>query len=221
MPTTMIASILRPLTKLCFVLGSNKKFIVYGNSRLVQVEQTHSSNRKWLDDEAIDGHVILIVGTQSRQQKFHRTTLFLNPAACHHRQSTDLSFNASGCFTTRAMGSAGWDDPSIVHYYVCSLDFAVDILSLAQEKGCAGRRETAMGNDDIYYCIASLESYLYLLRRIEFDDPSSDGSVNPEDERLLDKLISKKYFKTYQLQRLSKVLKLLVFPTECQQCTLE
>jgi hypothetical protein len=217
MPTTMIASILRPLTKSCFGVGSNKKFIVYGNSRL-QVEQTHSSYRKWLDDEALDDDVILIVGTQSREQKFHQTTLFLNPAACH-RQSTDLSFNARGCFTTRAMGSAGWDDPSI--HYICSVDFPVDILSLAQEKGRAGRRATAMGKDDIYYCVASLESYLYLLRRIEFDDPSSDGSVNPEDERLFDKFISKKDFKTYQLQRLSKVLKLLVLPTECQQCTLE
>jgi hypothetical protein len=105
MPTTMIASILWPLTKWYFGVGSNKKFIVYGNSSL-QVEQTHSSYRKWLDDEGINGDVILIVGTQSHQQKFHQTTLFLNPAACH-RQSTDLSFNARGCFTTRAMGSAG------------------------------------------------------------------------------------------------------------------
>ena len=65
MPTTMVSSILRPLTKSCFVEGgSMKKFIVYGNSRR-QVEQSHASYRKWMDAEAIDKDVILIVGTQS------------------------------------------------------------------------------------------------------------------------------------------------------------
>jgi hypothetical protein len=61
-----------------------------------------------MEAEAIDKDVILIVGTQSREQKFHQTTLFLNPSSTY--QSTNLSFDARGCFTTRAMGSAGWDD---------------------------------------------------------------------------------------------------------------
>jgi superfamily II DNA helicase RecQ len=45
MPTTMVSSILCPLTKSCFAEGSRKKFIVYGNSRR-QVEQSHASYRK-------------------------------------------------------------------------------------------------------------------------------------------------------------------------------
>jgi superfamily II DNA helicase RecQ len=221
MPTTMVSHILRSMTKKCFTEGSSaKKFIVYSNSRR-QVEQCHSSYRKWMDSQSIDDDVILIVGTQSREQKFHRTTLFLNPSACH--QSAVLDFNAKGCFTTRAMGSAGWDDPTI--HYVCSIDFPVDMLSIAQEKGRAGRRFTTIGNDDTYYCVASLESYLYLLRRIEFDIDDSTSShaatVDPEDARVFDRFISKGDYKTYQLARLSKVVRLFVLPTECQQCTLE
>jgi hypothetical protein len=122
------------------------------------------------------------------------------------------------------MGSAGWNDSSI--HFVCSIDFPVDILSVAQEKGRAGRRATANGEDDVYHCVASLESYLYLLRRIEFQNENTPGSstassVPDDDTRAFDRFISQKDFRIYQLERLSKVIQLLVLPVECQQCALE
>jgi hypothetical protein len=120
------------------------------------------------------------------------------------------------------MGSAGWDDPMI--HYVLSIDFPVDVLSIAQEKGRAGRRPSNVSgtNDDTYYCVASLESYLYLLRRIAFDhEDDSTGSGDPEDSHVFDRFISKTAFKSYQLSRLSKVLDIFVLPIECQQCALE
>jgi hypothetical protein len=104
-------------------------------------------------------HQKKIFDVQSREQTFHRTTHFLNLSACH--QSTVLDFNAKVCFTMQAMGSAGWDDSTI--RYVCSIDFPFDMLSI-KAQGRAGRCFTTIGNDNTYYCVASLESYLYLLR---------------------------------------------------------
>ena len=160
--------------------------------------------------ETIDEDVILIVGSQSRDQKFHPTTLFLNPSACHQSTLNDTlsPFNARGCFTTRHMGSAGWDDSSI--HFVCSIDFTVDFLSVVQEKGRSGRRATTNGEDDVYHCVASLEAYLYLLRRIEFDNDDTPGSstassIPDDDACAFDRFISKKDFRIYQLERLSKV----------------
>lgn len=84
--------------------------------------------------------------------RWHQCHVFLNPCAICGLVAT--IFNTRGCFNTRAMGSAGWDDSWI--HYICSINFPTNILPISQEKGCVGRCPGANGSNYIYHCCTSL-----------------------------------------------------------------
>jgi hypothetical protein len=112
--------------------------------------------------------------------------------------------------TTRALGSAGWDSSRITSVF--SVDYPTNLLSIVQEKGCAGP------NTDSYLVIASLEeSYVHLLGWI-YKDPTG---TDPEDFTLFDKLLPLEAYHRIQSKQLLQVLSVLVLPHECQHIMVE
>jgi len=192
--------------------SERKQWILYSNSRF-RLEKAYEQLQQFLDSTDLPGDVILIVGTQSKEVKFHRTGLFLDQQ--HEDQSTTLDYDPIGCLTTRSLGAAGWDDPRI--HAVFSLDFPTDLLSISQEKGRAGRRLDASPATDKYHVSASLESVVYLLHRIL----RSDTTISKDDYAAFDQQLPRAEYQELQLQQLHDVLDLFVLPFECQHCTLE
>jgi superfamily II DNA helicase RecQ len=189
------------------------QFIVYSNSR-VKVETWHEKLGELTDEEDLRGDIVLITGPMSRDQKFHRTQLFLRS---HLLSEDQAEYNAIGCLCPRALGSAGWDSSFI--RLVCSMDFPTDILSLVQEKGRTGRHVNGLSSNDSYLIVASFEVYCSLLLRIL--KPLPDDSFTSDEYEAFQQIISYTAYQHQQVSQLHEVIRLLVLPRECQQVTLE
>jgi hypothetical protein len=181
LPSNRAMGTFSPLIKDVMACNGTQQCIVYSNSR-AKLVNIHNALHVALDAQhhLHRCDVVLITGPQSKEQKFHRTKLFLG---YDNSSIDDNAFNAICCMTTRALGSAGWDSARIRKVF--SFDFPIDILSIVQEKGRSGRCSGAGPLVDLYFVIASLESYLYLLHRIERDPTGHD----PEDYALFDSLM--------------------------------
>ena len=105
----------RAFTSIISSLASNK-FIVYGNSR-DKILNKYKRFREWLDTNNPDLDLISIVGTNRREVKFHRTTLFLaDGKSCNNNNNMnkdDKIYYPQSFFTTRSLGSARWDSEAI------------------------------------------------------------------------------------------------------------
>ena len=86
---------------------------------------------------------------------------------------------------TSGVGNAGIDSPDIRSVY--RIDFPPSLLDLVQERGRAGRRSGAISADYNYHVCISIESFLYLFKRIL----NPDEKVNQESyrQRQIDDLI--------------------------------
>jgi hypothetical protein len=189
------------------------RFIYYSNSML-SVERASVGIRSYLDASLFHhSDLVTIVGPYSREQKFHRTQLFLNPQSL---SGSIGDFKAVGCATTRALGAAGWDSDSI--HLVFSSDMPTSLLSVLQEKGRAGRRADADGTQDVYHVCFDLDHYLYLVRRV-CAGLSTSNDVDLSDFSSLSTTIDE--YIALQLQDFQEVLEFFLMPGECQHSILQ
>jgi hypothetical protein len=193
------------------LLLARQQFIYYSNRR-VNVERASKGIRSHLDASDHDGDIVTIIGPFSRDQKFHRTQLFLNPSSLTGDIGT---FKAVGCVTTRSLGAAGWDSDLI--HLVFSSDMVTSLLSVLQEKGRAGRRVGADGSDDTYFVGFDLDDYLYLVKRACAGEASTDVAL--ADFASLDTTLPE--YTKLQLADYMEVLNFFILPSECQHSTLE
>ena len=212
----------RALTSNTSSLGSNK-FIVYANSR-EKIINKYKSFREWLDKNNPDLDLISIVGTNRREVKFHRTTLFLGDGTSCNSNNNDTHkddniYHPQGCFTTRSLGSAGWDSKAI--RFVFSVDLPTDILSVLQEKGRCGRYKDADGQNNKYIVLGTLHDIEYMLRRILSFQGNNNNKVDPDAYHMFDKLLTLKEYKSLQLNNYHSVLDFFILPTKCQHIVLE
>ena len=191
---------------------NHQKFIYYSN-RCVNVERARDGITAYLDAHNLSGDIVAIVGPYSKEQKFHRTELFLNPASLPASSLQD--FNPVGCSVTRSLGAAGWDSDSI--HLVFSSDMPTNILCVLQEKGRAGRRPGADGSEDSYWVCFDLDDYLYLVTRA-YKGQSGTGIDMNDFTSLRITLVE---YTNQQLDEFLEVLEFFVLPHDCQHCILE
>ena len=105
---------------------------------------------------------------------------------------------------TSGVGNAGIDSPDIRAVY--RIDFPPSVLDFVQEKGRAGRRPGALPKDFSYHVCISLESFLFLFKRIL----NLSEEVNDESYRLR------------QVQDLIEVAKIMTSKVgTCYSCAFE
>jgi superfamily II DNA helicase RecQ len=104
---------------------------------------------------------------------------------------------------TSGATNAGLDSPDV--YGVGRSEFPPTLVDVLQEKGRAGRRPTASPATDWYLVCFSLETYVYLLRRMV--EPST-ADYNARYKRVL-------------AADLQQTLEMLVLPNRCLQLILE
>jgi hypothetical protein len=205
------------------VLMNRKQFIAFGNSRKA-IELLHSSTKAEFDRNQHHGDLVLITGPMLKEQKFYYTNLFLNsePTPDSTKPIAERSFDAIGCFATRALGSAGWDGPNV--HMVFSMDFPTDILSARQEIGRCGRRvrdvsliSPVAGDMDSYVMVFSLTSVKYLIQRmyLKMDKETTKDIV------LKDQILSLDEHRAMLWDNILELLKIFVLPVECLHASLE
>ena len=166
--------------------GEMKQCIVFSNSR-IKLDKVHNDVRNYLDSLKQKGDVVKITGSLFPEQKSLCTNLFLNPSVFDEfddsvvRQETGFSFDISdflcvGCFTTRALGSAGWDGKDV--RLVFSVDWPTNLISASQEKGRPACYPQVNPNDNCYVVCGSLKSYQYLIKRMYLKKNDPDFSMS-------------------------------------------
>jgi superfamily II DNA helicase RecQ len=174
------------------------KVIVYSNTRERILNFAESIKKKMNADKVLkDIDIISLVGTLTKQEKTELIRLFVNGSRKHQDLKLRLLCATSG------VGNAGIDCPDVRAVY--RIDFPPSILDLAQEKGRAGRRPGSTPDDFHYTLCYSLETYLYLFKRIL--DPS-------------EQYVNESYRDT-QIQQLLEVAKVLITPQSCIPFSLE
>ena len=149
-------------------------------------------------DEALrEIDLISMVGTLTKEEKAEYLRLFVNGSKKHPEMKLRLLCATSG------VGNAGIDCPDVRAVY--RIDFPPSILDLAQEKGRAGRRPDASPDNFHYFVCYSLETFLYLFKRIL--DPSET-------------YVTESYRKI-QIQQLIEVAQVLITPNTCIPDSLE
>jgi hypothetical protein len=201
-----------------------RQWILFANSRK-ELETDHLKTREFLDVKSLPGDILMINGPMFREQKFFYTNLFLNPelidlSTLLRNDDADatlpadpdaIAFDAIGCLATRSLGSAGWDGDRV--RLVFSVDFPTDLCSSSQEKGRAGRWDGAGPETDEYFVCASLNSFLYLLKRIHREERDKDFAAS-------DKILPLKEYRQMLIDDLLAVVKMYVLPIECFHCYL-
>jgi hypothetical protein len=203
-----------------FANGERKQWILFGNSRK-ELETLHPRINNLLDEKEYPGDVILITGTMDKEEKFFYTNKFLQsppsddstPTAESNDDRATRLYDPLGCLATRSLGGAGWDGPNV--HSVISCDIPTSLLSAAQEKGRAGRRQGASFTTDRYFVMLSLRSFDYVLRRIHFP-PGTDS-----DYKTSDAVLSLDEYRKQQERDLLEVLDVFVLPRECLHAALE
>jgi hypothetical protein len=108
LPSNQAMGTFSPLVKDVMACNGTQQCIVYSNSR-AKLVNIHNALHDALDAEhhLHQCNVVLITGPQSKEQKFHRTKIFL--LGYDNSLIDGNAFNAICGMTTRALGSAGWD----------------------------------------------------------------------------------------------------------------
>jgi superfamily II DNA helicase RecQ len=149
------------------------------------------------DKSMKDIDIICLIGTLTKDEKAKFIRLFIHGSDKHPEIKLRLLCATSG------VGNAGIDCPDVRAVY--RIDFPPSILDLAQEKGRAGRTPGASPDDFHYIICYSLETYLYLFKRI----------LNPAEE-----YINPSYRQT-QIHDVLEVAKVLISPYHCISLSLE
>ena len=174
------------------------KVIVYSNTReriITFAENIRKRMNSDVDMKDID--VITLIGTLTKEEKARLIRIFVNGSQQHPDLKIRLLCATSG------VGNAGIDCPDVRAVY--RIDFPPSILDMAQEKGRAGRRPGASADDFHYILCYSLETYLYLFKRI----------LEPADEHVNES------FRRTQISDLLQVAKVLITPNTCIPHSLE
>jgi hypothetical protein len=207
-----------------YLAPDRRQWILFANSRK-ELETDHLKTREFLDVKSLPGNIVMINGPMFREQKFFYTNLFLNPELIDlatllrgndanktiQADPDAIAFDAIGCLATRSLGSAGWDGDRV--RLVFSVDFPTDLCSASQEKGQAGRWDGARPDTDEYFICASLNSFLYLLKRIHREERDKDFASS-------DKILPLKEYRQMLLDDLLDLVKMYVLPIECYHCYL-
>jgi len=136
------------------------KVIIYSNCR-VRIQNFSDKLETLLDKDpllrCVD--VLTLVGTFTKEEKAANIRLFLN-GSVSDTSKTDVRVLCA----TSGVGNAGIDCPDVRSVY--RIDFPPSLLDIIQEKGRAGRRPGASSNDYTYHICISLESLIFLFKRI-------------------------------------------------------
>ena len=172
------------------------KVIIYSNTR-ARIETIGEDLCKFLDKdiELCNTDVLVLVGKLKMEQKAKYIDLFVNGSDAN-------DFHLRVLCATSGVGNAGIDSQDVRAVY--RVDFPPSIIDVCQEKGRAGRRPSALQQDYSYILLFSLESFLYLFKRIQ----------NPDEEFIDD---------TFRIQQTSDLLNVaqLLASTACYAITFE
>ena len=174
------------------------KIIVYSNTRSKIINFTESIKKK-MDADAIMKNidVITLVGTLTKQEKSSYIRKFVNGSKKHPQLQIKLLCATSG------VGNAGIDCSDVRAVY--RIEFPPSILDLVQEKGRAGRRPGATAENYHYIMCYSLETFLYVFKRI----------YQPKES------FANESFRSILINDLLEVALLLVIPDVCFSAALE
>ena len=166
------------------------KVIVYSNRR-TRIENFAEKLEALLDKDPIHRSidVLTLVGTLTKEEKAANIRLFLNGSVID-TSTTDVRVLCA----TSGVGNAGIDSPDVRSVY--RIDFPPSLLDVIQEKGRAGRRADATSNDYSYHICISLESLLFLFKRI----------LNPKEE------VNDESYRLQQIEDLLMTCKVLISP---------
>ena len=175
------------------------KVIAYSNRR-VRIFNFADKLEQLLDrdDDFKKVDVLTLVGTLTKEEKAAYIRMFINGSS--NPQST---LDIRVLCATSGVGNAGIDSPDIRSVY--RIDFPPSILDFVQEKGRAGRRPGALPSDYSYIVCISLESFLFLFKRI----------INPDDE------VNDETYRLRQIEDLLLVTKLFTSKGKCYSATIE
>ena len=174
------------------------KVIVYSNTR-ERIMTFADSLRKRMNSDPImkEIDIISLVGTFTKEEKARKLRTFVNGSSKHPELKIRVLCATSG------VGNAGIDCPDVRAVY--RIDFPPSILDIAQEKGRAGRRADATPENFHYFLSYSLESFLYLFKRV----------LDPAEEYVNDS------YRDTQISELLQVAKVLITPNTCIPYSLE
>lgn len=175
------------------------KVLVYSNSRsqIVDIAEKLKSNFLDCDESLFRIHLVTLIGTMTKEEKAAYIRLFVNNA--EHPLSPRIRILCA----TSGVGNAGIDCKHIKAVY--RVGFPPSILDLAQEKGRAGRCDGASPLIYSYNVCISLESFVYLFKRIH----------NPTDS-----IINESY-RQQQVKDLFHVARLLLCSKVCLSAACE
>ena len=136
------------------------KVIVYSNRR-IRIFNFAEKLEKFLDADpdfkTVD--VLTLTGTLTKEEKASFIRMFINGSS-----KADSTLDMRVLCATSGVGNAGIDSPDIRSVY--RIDFPPSILDMVQERGRAGRRPGASSLDYNYHVCISIESFLFLFKRI-------------------------------------------------------
>jgi Superfamily II DNA helicase len=158
--------------------GDHYKVLVYSNSRvqILDIAEKLKSNFIDSDESLSDFRLVTLVGTMTKEEKASYIRLFV----CN--ETHPISPRIRILCATSGVGNAGIDCKYIKAVY--RVGFPPSILDLAQEKGRAGRCNDASPDTYSYNVCVSLESFVYLFKRIQnSSDSICNASYHAQQER--------------------------------------
>ncbi len=187
--------------------NDTSKVIVYSNSR-TSIEKIQENFDTWLDeDEPFLGDSIAINGALFKEQKFYRANIFNETHDLEQAYENSTPCPRVGFFTAGTVG-AGYDNPRIDGVY--RQGFPMDRLSGVQEGG----RNRGLG---LYVLIASLGSYLYLVKRTHLPNTNDENTVRQD----MEDVIPLQEQIRIQLTELHSFVRIVILDVGCWQVALE
>ena len=175
------------------------KVIVYSNRR-VRIFNFAEKLEKLLDmdDDFKKIDVLTLVGTLTKEEKAEYIRLFVNGSS-----RPNCSLDMRVLCATSGVGNAGIDSPDVRCVY--RIDFPPSVHDFVQEKGRAGRRINASPSDYSYHVCISIESLLFLFKRI----------LNPAEE------VNNDNYRSRQVEDLLQMAQLITAQTKCYAIAFE
>ena len=157
------------------------KVIIYSNSAKGIVDYANRLGNEFDNDDDLHNiDIVTITGRMKREQKAEYLRTFLD----ENIQGNDINLRV--LCSTSGVGNAGIDSPDIRAVY--RIEFPPSVVDICQERGRAGRRSDALPTTHWYKLLFSLESFLYLFKRIH--DPQEKDLSNDYRAILLNDLLA-------------------------------